>query len=324
MRKKILITGGLGYLGGRIALHLAGLGADLRLLTRKPSEQRPQWCRNLEVVEADLLSTTLDLEPLCATVDTIIHLAAMNDTDCQANPIAAIETNGTATLKLLQAGERAGVKRFVYFSTAHVYGSPLAGVISESTLPRPVHPYAITHRLAEDLVLAAHERQAMSCLVIRLSNGMGAPADPMVNGWTLVVNDLCRQAVSQRRLVLKSSGLQQRDFITLTDVCRAVAHFLSLPPQQWGDGLFNLGGGFSMPILAVAEMVRDRCLAVLGFEPPIHRPLPSAGETHPSLDYRLDKLQKTGFSPAPPPDLFRQEIDATLKLCSDSFSRTAA
>lgn len=313
-----LITGGLGYLGGRLSL---GLRSDaslaLRLGTRRVPDALPQWAREFEVIPMDL-STDASLDAACKGVSHVIHLAAANEIDSADDPQLALEINTAGALRMLHAAERARVERFIYLSTAHVYGSPLAGVIDERTLPRPVHPYAITHRAAEDFVLASHDRRRLVGIVLRLSNGFGAPADPSVNRWTLLANDLCRQAVSTRRLVLRSSGLQQRDFITLDDVAGAVSHFISLPVEDCGNGLFNLGGGRAMSVLAMAELVAARCEAMLGFRPPIERPAPEELSAPGALDYRIDKLRASGFSPK---GSFEAELDSTLKLCADTFGR---
>ena len=117
-------------------------------------------------------------------MDAIVHLAAMNEMDCARDPAAALEVNTALTLRLLNAAVAAGVRRFVYLSTAHVYGAPLRGHIDERALPRPVHPYAITHRAAEDFVLAAFDAGRIEGVVLRLSNGVGAPAHAAVDRWT--------------------------------------------------------------------------------------------------------------------------------------------
>jgi len=250
-------------------------------------------------------------------VDAIVHLAALNEIDSASHPDHALLVTTLGTLRLVQAAERAGVKRFLYFSTAHIYRSPLVGSITEQTLPRPVHPYAITHRAAEDFVLSANDRQSLTGIVLRLSNGFGAPAHAGVNRWTLAANDLCREAVLRRTLTLKSSGLQKRDFVTLHDVSRAVAHFLALPLPQCGDGIFNLGGENPLRIVDLAEWIADRCQIVLGFRPALHRPPPRPGEGSDELDYRIDKLKATGFALCS--DINR-EIDDTLRLCKREFA----
>jgi UDP-glucose 4-epimerase len=237
-----------------------------------------------------------------------------------ANPGQALLINGLGALNLLEAAKGAGVERFIYLSTAHVYGAPLAGVITEASLPRPNHPYAITHKVAEDFILAAHDRQEMLGIALRLSNGFGAPASAHINRWTLIVNDLCRQAVTTGKLVLKSAGRQWRDFITLTDVIRSVKYFLNLPAAACQDGLFNLGGAYSLRIIDLARRIADRASRFLGFTPPIHRPEPGPTDSFPPLEYRVDKLKSTGFTLCRNID---EEIDATLRFCQEVFGEKA-
>lgn len=320
MTDAVLITGGLGYVGGRLAQQLAACGKHrLRLATRGADRTPPPWLRTAEVVTLDV-TRDADFDQACRGIAAIVHLAALNEHDSVADPQRALLVNGLGTLKLLLAAQRAGVERFIYFSTAHVYGAPLAGTITESTLPRPAHPYAITHLVAEDFVLAAHAQRALTGIVLRMSNGYGAPAHAGVNRWTLIVNDLCRQAVTQEELVLHSSGLQQRDFITLADAGRAVDHLLHAPVAACGDGLFNLGGEHALSMLELTGRIAARCEAVLGFRPAIRRPQPAPGESATALDYRIDKLKQTGFALRGGMD---DEIDATLRLCQQAFGAAA-
>lgn len=314
MNKRVLITGGLGYVGGRIAQHLtADANLSLRLTSRRTSAPILPWLGNGEIVPWDIAQND---SGICAGVDTVVHLAALNEIDCARDARAALEVNGMGTLRLLQAAQAAGVRRFIYFSTAHVYGVPLVGAISEQTVPRPVHPYAITHKVAEDFVLAARDQEKIDGVVLRLSNGFGAPIAAEVNRWTLLVNDLCRQVVTTGTLVLRSNGLQQRDFITLQDAARCVAHIMALPKSECGDGLFNLGGECSRSIYEMAQLVAARCQAVLGFTPPIERVEPQLGEQSTALDYSIAKLKTTGFALQ---SRFEDEIDATLSLCQQAF-----
>src|SRR5207302_2088026 len=108
-------------------------------------------------------------------------------------------------------------------------------------------------------------------VVVRLSNAFGAPVDPATECWHLVTNDLCRQAVTLRRAVLKTQGSQRRDFIAVAEVCRAITHLLQLPKPRLGDGLFNLGGGWAPTLLQMAQLVAARVEACLGFQPEVIR-----------------------------------------------------
>lgn len=316
MAMRVLITGALGYLGGRISLELSeAAGVELRLSTRRPRSAQPDWARDFEVVRTSA-GDAAGLDRLCRGIDAVIHLAGANEIASAADPAQALVDTGLGTLELLGAADRQGVGRFLYMSTAHVYGAPLVGRIDESTAARPVHPYAITHRTAEDFVLAASARGALEGLVIRLSNALGAPSDVLIDRWTLVGNDLCRQAAADGALTLRTNGLQQRDFIALSDVCRAVQHLLALPSWSEGDGIFNLGGERAMSIIDLAELIAARGEIVLGFRAPIIRP-DTRGDTPPApIDYRIDRLRRTGFSLA---GCLEDEIDRTLLLCRDAF-----
>lgn len=315
MSEIILVTGGFGYLGGRIVEHLVSHGASVRLTTRRPAGSHPNWAGSVDVAPEP--ADQAGWAPILAGVGAVVHLAAANEIVCAADPAGSIEPNVTAAVRLIGAAREAKVGRLLYLSTAHVYGAPLEGSIDENRLPRPIHPYAITHRAAEDFVLAAHDQRWLDGIAVRLSNGFGAPADPAVDRWTLLVNDLCRQAVVNRRLVMRSSGLQRRDFITLTDVAAAVGHLLTLPRDRLGDGLFNVGGAYAPTVYDMACLVAERARVVLGAEIPVERPAPAPGEVAQPLDYRIDKLLATGFRLA---GNVGEEIDATLKLCRDAFS----
>lgn len=315
MNNKILITGALGYLGGRVSKHLSENPQNYIVLgTRNKYIKVPSWLVNGEVVELNVLDDKL-LKSACKGVDILVHFAAVNEVDSLQDPENALRVNSLGTLKLLNIAINAGVKRIIYFSTAHVYGD-LVGTINEKTIPRPTHPYAITHRVAEDFILAAHDSNKIKGIVFRLSNGFGVPERPEVNRWTLIVNDLCKQAVTSKTLVLRSSGMQRRDFITLHDVGRAVEHAMALSERGCGDGLFNLGGEASMPVIDLANQISLRCEKVLGFKPDIVRPLPSKGDRADDLDYLMSKFKATGYTLSG--DL-EDEIDETLRMCSDTF-----
>ncbi|MBI5141409.1 MAG: SDR family oxidoreductase [Nitrospirae bacterium] len=313
---RVLITGGFGYLGGRVAVKLAHEPSYIVRLGSRKAQVAPAWLPDAETVAMDVLEPA-SLSAAMRDVRAVIHLAAMNENECVANPGKSVLVNTLGTLNVLRAAIDEGVERFIYFSTAHVYGAPLAGEITELTLPRPIHPYAISHKGAEDYVLAAHDQERVRGVVVRLSNGFGMPTHPAVDRWTLLANDLCRQAVTTRRIILRTDGLQQRDFITLRDVGNAVAHLLDLPMQSVGNGVFNVGGDSSITVWDMANKIADRCHATLGYRPKLERPEPRPGGINSAeLHYKIDKLKQTGFSLVG--DLC-DEIDMTLKLCKQAF-----
>ena len=313
MKGAVLVTGATGYVGGRIVTYLMQCGFEVVLATRRKEDSLEQLSNAL-VRRIDWTSAD-SLQNVCADIETVVHLAAMNEIESANNTVAALDVNTKASMMLLEASINTGVKRFIYFSTAHVYGVHMHGVIDERVLPRPLHPYAITHKFSEDFVLAAHDLGRIQGVVLRLSNAFGVPANHYMDRWTLLVNDLCRQAVSTGVLRLKSDGKQWRDFITLTDVARATHHLLPCNLEQVEDGLFNLGGHMPMTVYAMASRVAMRWQLLTGRLIDIVCGQ-AAGNDFPALDYRCDKLLATGFSLTSPID---EEIDNTLRFCIQQF-----
>jgi UDP-glucose 4-epimerase len=194
------------------------------------------------------------------------------------------------------------------------------GTITEESCPRNLHPYAASHLAGENVVLSAGERGEIEGIVLRLSNAFGAPAHKNANCWVLLVNDLCRQAVQSGKLVLRSSGLQQRDFISITEVVRVATTLSTRALDVQLHGIFNVGSGVSQSVLELAQIVQQRCKLVLGFEPELQRLATGADERHEKLEYRTDKLNKIGLTVS---INHSDEIDSLLAFCSVSFKRSA-
>lgn len=314
----ILITGGLGYIGGRVASYLKRKEPDvyISLTTRKKNENLPNWTRQINVIQMDINDEkSIENTLKSINVDIIIHLAALNEIDSMKDPKLALEVNTYGTYKLLNLARINNVSKFIYFSTFHVYGSTSDSVITEDTATRPFHPYAITHRAAEDLVTFFSHYHDMKTLILRLSNCYGYPMDININRWTLVFNDLCRQAVTSGRIVLKSSGKQHRDFISLHDIARALYHFLFVIPNDWGDGLYNLGGNCSMSILDVAKKVSEVYKIKYGKEIiAIEKKIEGNMNNVTPFKFNIDKLRKTGFVIE---GNMETEISNTMVLCEE-------
>ncbi|MHB1128774.1 MAG: NAD-dependent epimerase/dehydratase family protein [Ilumatobacteraceae bacterium] len=317
MRTTILLTGGFGNLGGRLAAYFHQQQVFSIRLGSRTERNAPPWAPDAQTTRLDVLDIA-SLNMSLSDVDIVVHLAAMNDIECANDPGLAQAVNVEGTRNLLESSITAGVSRIIYLSTAHVYGAPLVGRIDESTIPHPQHPYGVTHLAAEHLIQKVHDGGQITGVRIRSANGFGAPMDPVVNIWHILVNDLCRQATEHGTLTLKSHGNQERNFVPLHDVCTAISHLINLDPQCVGDGLFNLGHKDSTSVWNMTQLIATRCEAVLGFSPPIIRPPAEPHEKPQSLDFRSDKLRTTGFVPRGDLDA---EIDELLTFCSREFPR---
>lgn len=316
--KKILVTGGLGYVGGRMVQHLlmADPEISIDISSRRKADVNTIFNTDrVSLVDTEELNST-DIS-LSYNYAAIVHLAAANEIDAVQNTAQSIEVNILNSYILLQKAIAASVQRFIYFSTAHVYGSPLQGIISEEIWPKPLHPYAITHKGFEDFLWAAHQKKEIEGIIIRLSNSFGAPFTVDVNRWTLLVNDLCRQGVINRKMILKSSGTQLRDFVTLNDVSRALHHLLLVPGDKLGDGIFNLGGNYAVSVYDMAVLIRDRFSQQFHMNIPIERPEPAASEVIQPFAYQSNRLAASGFKWT---NDIHNEIDHLILFCIKHFS----
>jgi UDP-glucose 4-epimerase len=294
---ELLITGGSGYLGGRIIEYLTQKGYSVRVSGR------------------DIFSDRKSLELACNGIKTIIHLAAMNAQDCAKDPEKALLVNGLNSLKLINAAENMGVSKFLYFSTAHVYNSPLVGKLSEENLPCPTHPYSITHRLAEDYVMEASARGKLSGIIFRLTNAVGSPVKQNTNCWMLVVNDLCKQVVVNKKMKLRSAETVRRDFLPISTVINATNY--ALQDNMLAQGIYNLSSGRTMTLRELTSLIADRSENILGFRPDVEFESDVITESSEKLEISNGKLISSGFKEK---TNILDEIDQLLLNCNSWFS----
>jgi UDP-glucose 4-epimerase len=264
---RILITGGFGFIGGRLGKYLSEQGFEIILGSRK-NLNPPEWLPSATTARTTWGSES-ELAKICTDVDVVIHAAGMNAQDCIENPKLALEFNGLATARLVNAAIESRVKVFIYISTVHVYAGRLVGNIDENTLPVNSHPYATSHIAGEKAVLKLTNLDSMQTMVLRISNAFGYPTHPDTDCWGLLINDLCKQVVQTKKLELKSSGIQLRNFITMTDLCKSIYQFLLLSQKTALPKIINVGSNQSNSVYEMAELVQTRCAKVLKFTPEI-------------------------------------------------------
>ena len=253
---RILVAGGFGYLGSHVANHLVNSGHNVRLLSRTNHTELANWSSQFEVLTGDI-SDYSSVEHCCRGVDIVVHAAALNEVACKTKPVEALLVNGLGARNLLEDAYQNEVKKFIYFSTFHVYGIPTIDTITEESLPDPVNTYAITHYIAERYCRQyEYENKVKSC-ILRISNGYGAPLFKSVDRWTLVLNDLCLMAYTQQIIVLRSKGTQERDFIGIKDILQGVHIFINRNVEESDGSVYNLGGGGNCSIRRLAETVAD-------------------------------------------------------------------
>lgn len=311
---RILITGGFGFIGGRVAQHLAKLGHEITLGTRN-NEHCPTWLKTAKVAKTDWQNFDA-LAILCKDIDIIIHAAGINAQDSALDPQSAQQFNSVTTGNLANIAATEGVKRFIYLSTAHVYSNPLRGTIDESTRPTNKHPYASSHLKGEDAVRNVSFRFPMETIIARLSNIYGAPASPNPQCWSLLTNDLCKQAIEKGELHLNTNGNQMRDFLDMGTATEMLAFLcqMSISPEK--SITLNIGKGKSKSLLEMAATIQIRCQVNFGFTPEIYVNEKNISENNSDLLFNVDRIHNAGFSSK---ENEVSEIDNLLNFCKRHF-----
>mgnify|MGYP001158160858 FL=1 len=312
----ILITGGLGYLGGRIANHLIQKqDTPIVLGVKDKNFKLPDELRNCKVIQLNVLSAS-DLKAACNGVTSIVHLAALNFQESQKDPQKASLINTEGTYELLRSAVKTGVKKFIYFSTAHVYRSPLEGNIDETTKTLPGNPYASSHLEAEKHVLKFHSDNNINGIVFRLSNAIGRPMDKNVNCWMLAANNFCKQAILNQEIVLKGDPYQQRDFIPISHIERLTEEILDSSKIGYYGKVMNVGSEKSLSLLDLAKKISNRCKVLFGYEPKLIQNQESDKKTNDGLNYNCKDFKGLNiFSEK----TLEDEIDELLKFCKNFF-----
>ena len=312
---RILITGGNGFIGGRLGKRLSENGFEVVLGSRKRLNP-PIWLSSAHTV-ITVWESESELAKICSDVDVVIHAAGMNAQNCLVDPSAALNFNGLATARLVNAASKSKVRLFIYLSTAHVYMKPLSGFIDEKTPTINTHPYATSHLVGEKAVLDNKNSTSFQSLVLRVSNAVGYPTHPEVNCWDLLVNNLCRQVVSSRTMNLDSTGSQLRNFVTISDVCEIIYQIILLSKHNNLPEIINIGAKKSNSTYAMAELVQKRSTEILGFTPPITTKNKRNGSEIQDLDFEsaylplFEKYLKNNYE---------HEIDILLAQCKLWFA----
>jgi len=312
----ILITGGTGFLGGRIAKHFLDQKHTITIASRTDAPA-PECCNGARMVVADWADMK-KIGALCNGQDIVIHAAGMNAQECIANPASALQFNGVVTAQIAKAAADNGVKKFFFLSTAHVYSAALIGDISEETCTKNNHPYAFSKRAGEHAVLFAQHQNAMEGIVLRLSNIFGAPVNANVNVWTLLVNDLCRQAVTSGKMTLHTAGIQYRDFLPMDSFLQILSGMMHLNGKSYTEPVFNVGSGQSLTILEMAQLIQIRFETL--FQKKIMLDVSKvAYQDSPvmSFNFMVNKIKEAGIFSSSELD---PAIDEVLHFCKKKFS----
>ena len=294
----VLVTGGAGYIGSHTVLQLVARGERVVVLDDLSTGFR-QAVRDVPLVVGNVGDRRL-VDQLLAEhrVDTIIHFAAHTIVpESVSNPLKYYGNNTCATRSLLEAATQAGVKHFVFSSTAAVYGMPATGLASEDSPTAPINAYGTSKLMSEWMLRDLCAATPMRHVALRYFNVAGSDPEGRIGQSTLkatlLVKVACEAVVGKRTHLSvfgtdypTPDGTGVRDYIHVADL--ATAHLNALDYLRAGGGSLtaNVGYGHGYSVREVLSSVEK----IAGIKLDVREEPRRAGDP-PSLVARCDRVR---------------------------------
>ncbi len=298
--KRILVTGGAGFIGSHIVELFQGK-AEIRVLDSFRTGRRSNLDGlNCELIEGDV-SDRATVAAAVKDVDYIFHLAALVSVpESMEKIVECNRINAEGTIILLEEAAKAGVKKLVLSTSAANYGDNPVSPKVETMTPEPKSPYSITKLDGEYYcsMFTATGRLQTACL--RYFNVFGPRQNPK-SAYAAAVPIFITKALANEDITIFGDGEQTRDFVFVKDIAAANAFMAEHP----FTGVYNVAYGGRMTINTLAKMIVD----ILGSKSKIVYLPERPGDVKHSTAC-VDKLLSTGFKPSWD---FRRGLEVTVK-----------
>ena len=305
--KRILVTGGAGYLGCILCPMLADQGASVcvfdRLYFGKEGLLSAMAPESFELVAGDIREVER-FPQLLTDVWAVVHLASLaNDPSCDLSPTMAEQINHAATIKLARMAQAKGVERFVFASSCSVYGASGDKQVSEDSPLAPVSLYARLKIKSERALLPMAD-EVFAPTALRQATLFGF--SPRMR-FDLAINLMTMSAVVKGEIIVLGGGRQWRPFVHVKDAARAIIAVLKADKEVVAGQVFNVGSNsLNFTIEALASLVASRV-------PKTRVQVAPDDADKRSYRVRFDRIeQRLGYSARVGPDEGVEEIRAAI------------
>jgi UDP-glucose 4-epimerase len=263
----VAISGSTGLIGGAVYQRLRARTEVVRLGRRAQCDLQVDFARPDTVAALDLRGC-----------DAVVHCAGIVDEDFKTNPAAAYLQSTLGVSALARRAAACGVRRFVYFSSSHVYGS-LTGRINEETPVNPLNDYAIAHYAAEQSLRRVALDRGLQVLSLRPNAVFGIPVEiDTFDRWGLIPFSFPLEAVYESRIKLLTTGQQRRNFVSTVDLARLVDEFLNDSEGIENFAVLNPVGPATISVYEFALLCAEKYRELTGSECGVERLHPDAAE----------------------------------------------
>lgn len=254
--KKILVTGGAGFIGSHLVERLLIDGASVTVidnfsLGRVENLAFAKGNEKLKIVKADI-SNHDDIRNHFSGIDWVFHLAALADiVPSVQNPIKYHQANVDGTVSVLEAAKNAEIKRFIYAASSSCYGIPDMYPTPETADIRPEYPYALTKNIGEQYVMHWQKLYGLPAVSTRFFNVFG-PRSRTSGTYGAVFGVFLKQKLAGAPFTVVGDGSQTRDFTFVTDVVDAM---ITAAKSDFAGEIFNVGSGNTYSINRLTELL---------------------------------------------------------------------
>jgi UDP-glucose 4-epimerase len=255
----VLVTGGCGFIGSHLVDRLVELGALVTVLDNNASGLSSHLARNSDNIIFVHGDVTDYQTCLAATrgQKIVFHLAALTSVnESMSHPVLYYEVNSKGTLLLLEAARINDVERFVFSSSAAVYG-PTQQLCYEDMACFPASPYGYSKLIGELLCCQYAKTTTIATVMLRYFNVYGDRQNPQ-GTYAAVVAKFSDCMVHNMPITIFGDGLQTRDFIPVDQVVQANIFAALLPANEVSGRVFNIATGTSITLLELIEELQKR------------------------------------------------------------------
>lgn len=264
----ILVTGGAGYIGSHMVLALTDLGEEVVVLDNLSTGFWWAVAPQAKLVEGDIGDEAL-LDRVMAEhkFDAVVHFAgSIVVPDSVRDPLGYYLNNTVKSRMLMACAVKAGIPRFIFSSTAAVYGNPATQPVFEDAAPAPISPYGSSKLMTEWMLKDAHAAHGLQYIALRYFNVAGGDPKGRIGQSTPRATHLikvaCQTALGQRGALdvygtdyPTPDGTCLRDYIHVSDLIAAHVDALSHLRRGGESGIFNCGYGKGYSVLEVIKAV---------------------------------------------------------------------
>jgi UDP-glucose 4-epimerase len=253
--RKVLVTGGAGFIGSHLVDALVERGLQVRVLDNLSTgklENLATSREKIDFLEADV-TDAVTVARAVTGIDTIFHQAAIASVPRSvAQPLETHAAGATATLTLLTAARKAGVKRMVYAGSSSAYGESKAPIKAETDLPMAISPYAASKLAGEYYCQAFATMKAVETVTLRYFNVFGPRQDP--NGeYSAVIPKFITTLLSGKAPTIFGDGKQSRDFVFVANVVQA--NLRAAEAENVSGRVFNVATGKQVTLLDLVNLL---------------------------------------------------------------------